>query len=301
MYLDLENVQYSASINNIRYTVSRNASSFIYNTKTDAEDASNWDSQNQSITVAKNSRKKALHISCESGIPQDDTILVYTVTALIQFKSGKTQTVTYQIYVMDDAEVVTSIQQALYTSLNNRWYAKYGEYIGRTRFYRSDLLALDGTVTFETTLTSIRSSNGSTILNYLPAIEGLNFSDCTSLTSTYTPSGGTAQNLFVFNHMPQLEALNVYNCSSLTEDIDLTMCDDLTEVDARGTSINVLIPTGSKITSYKLGTPTEISIVSPTVLQVSGVSVDDYTELDTLELVNIPGNKAFGMFYKIMS
>ena len=201
---------------------------------------------------------------------------------------------------MDDAEVVTSIQQALYTSLNNKWYAKYGEYIGRTRFYRSDLIALDGTITFETTLTNVRSSNGSTIFNYLPAIEGLNFSGCTSLISTYTPSGGTAQNLFVFNHMPQLEVLNVYNCSSLTEDIDLTMCDDLTEVDARGTSINVLIPTGSKITKYELGTPTSISLVNPTVLQPSGVKVSSYGNLDSLVIKNIPNAKSYSVFAKIM-
>jgi hypothetical protein len=93
---------------------------------------------------------------------------------------------------MDDAEVVTSIQSSLYNTLNNRWFAKYGEYVGRTRFYRSDLLTLDGTLVFESTLTSIRAANGKSLLEYLPAITELNFSGCSSLESTFTPVGGTA-------------------------------------------------------------------------------------------------------------
>jgi hypothetical protein len=46
MYLDLAHIQYSASINNIQYTISREGNSFTYNTLSDLEDASNWDPQN---------------------------------------------------------------------------------------------------------------------------------------------------------------------------------------------------------------------------------------------------------------
>lgn len=300
IYLNLAAASYNASINNIRYTISRDGSSFVYNTLTDSEDASNWDPQNQSITVAKNSRKKGLHISCEGGIPQDDTILVYTVSGLIQFKSGKTQTVTYQIFVMDDAEIVTSIQSSLFSALNNRWYAKYGDYVGRSRFYRSDLLTLDGALVFDSTLTSIRSANGKSLLEYLPAITELNFSGCSSLESTYTPSGGTAQNLFVFNNMPALTTLNITNCSSLTEDIDLSDCPEITTVTATGTSINVYLPQGTKIASYSLGSPTEVILNEPTVITTSNVTVSDHSHINSLELISIPNNKSFTMFGKIM-
>jgi hypothetical protein len=109
MYLDLAHVQFDSTINNIQYVVSRGTSSFAYNTMSDAEDASNWDPQNQYITVSKNTRKKGLHISCDSGTPQDDTIITYNVAATMQFKSGKTQTVNHVLLVMQDPEVVTDI------------------------------------------------------------------------------------------------------------------------------------------------------------------------------------------------
>jgi hypothetical protein len=83
-------------------------------------------------------------------------------------------------------------------------------------------------------------------------------------------------------------------------DIDLTDNEDIREVDASGTTVNVILPTSPKVTKFELGTPTEINIDSPTVLAVSGVKVDSTASLDSLEIKNIPNNKAFAMFYKIM-
>jgi len=45
-------------------------------------------------------------------------------------------------------------------------------------------------------------------------------------------------------------------CTGLTNDIDLTNCSEITQVDASGTTVNVLIPENSKIIKYELGTPT---------------------------------------------
>jgi hypothetical protein len=78
------------------------------------------------------------------------------------------------------------------------------------------------------------------------------------------------------------------------------MCTDIRQVDASGTTVNVILPQDPKVTKYELGTPTEIVIDSPTVLQPSGVTVDSTASLDSLEIKNIPNNKAFAMFYKIM-
>ena len=302
IYLDLANVQFDSTINNIQYVISRGTSSFAYNTMSDAEDTSNWDPQNQYITVSKNTKKKGLHITCDSGTPQDDTIITYNVAATMQFKSGKTQTVNHVLLVMQDPEVVTNLQDHLFYALKNRWYAKYGEDIGRNKFYRSDLFTLDGTLTFSTDITSVRSAVGThSLFEYLPAIEGLNFSGCSSLLSTYTPTGSsTPINMFVFDNMPALTTLNITNCSSLTEDIDLSDCPNITTVTATGTSINVYLPQGSGVTSYSLGTPTEIILDSPTAIAPTNVTVTSVTNLDSLELINIPNNKSFTMFGKIM-
>jgi hypothetical protein len=78
------------------------------------------------------------------------------------------------------------------------------------------------------------------------------------------------------------------------------MCPELLEVDASGTTINVNIPTGSKITKYELGLPTEVNIINPTVLQPSGVELDGYKDITSLDIRNIPNNKTYAMFGKIM-
>ena len=105
--------------------------------------------------------------------------------------------------------------------------------------------------------------------------------------------------MFVFTNMPNLTTLSINGCSSLTEDIDLTNNTEITSVDARGTTINVLIPEGSKITSYKLGTPTSVSIVNPTVLSSSNVSVTNSANITSIELTKTNGTGMFNMFGKI--
>jgi hypothetical protein len=90
-------------------------------------------------------------------------------------------------------------------------------------------------------------------------------------------------------------------CTGLTNDIDLTNCPEITQVDASGTTVNVLIPENSKITKYELGTPTRISIISPTQLNYINVNVDDSTNIDSLDIINATDNNSFKMFGKIMN
>jgi len=81
--------------------------------------------------------------------------------------------------------------------------------------------------------------------------------------------------------------LSVQGCTGLTQDIDLSLCPNIIEVDASGTNINVIIPENSGITKYELGTPTTISIVNPTDLTPGAILVDDSTLLNSVTLVNL--------------
>lgn len=101
--------------------------------------------------------------------------------------------------------------------------------------------------------------------------------------------------------MYDLTNLSMVGCTGLTNDIDLTNCSEITQVDASGTTVNVLIPENSKITKYELGTPTQISIISPTQLDYTNVKVDDSTNIDSLDIVNATGNNSFKMFGRIMN
>ena len=105
----------------------------------------------------------------------------------------------------------------------------------------------------------------------------------------------------IFDKMDKLRILNIQNCSSLTEDIDLTNCSDIREVDASGTTINVLIPSNSSITKYELGTPTSVTIISPTALTNAGVNVDDSTSITNIDIEYMASNTGFKTFAKIMN
>ena len=102
--------------------------------------------------------------------------------------------------------------------------------------------------------------------------------------------------------MLNLEKLSIQNCTGLTTDVDLTMCTLLTEVDATGTTVSVLIPNDSIITKYEVGTPTNISIIRPTALTATGVLIDSHQNITSLEIVKDDSQicNAYGTFGKIM-
>lgn len=297
LYLGLTDVQYTATVRNITYQISRGSSVFTYNTLTDVASSAEW--TDLQLEVDKASQKKGLRISCISGLPNDDTIYMYNVSAQIQFVSGKTITVPYLVSLMLDDTIVSVIQTSMYNSINDRWYAKYGERKTNS-FFRSDLINLDGSITFDSAIENVYTNNGTTLFNYLPEIQSLNFSGCSSLESTYTVPGETAQNLFVFDHMLNLASLNVSNCTSLTGNIDLSACTALTTVDASGTTVNVEIPTNSSITSLKLGYPSSVEVINPSTLDVANFEMGGRKNLTEVNIQNIPNAKTYTMFSKIM-
>jgi hypothetical protein len=100
--------------------------------------------------------------------------------------------------------------------------------------------------------------------------------------------------------MKALKVLSIQNCTGLTEDIDLTDCVDIEQVDASGTTINVSIPDGSKITKYELGAPTTVRIVNPTQLNYSAAKTDNPANISSMDIINIPNNKSFSTFAIMM-
>ena len=125
---------------------------------------------------------------------------------------------------------------------------------------------------------------------------------CTGLLSLRQDGNGNNVNQLNFSNMSSLQSLNIEGCTGLTEDIDLRDCPNLLTVKAGGTNINVSIPANSGITTYELGIPTEVSIVNPTALTASGISVDGYRNITDLEIIksNSQTCNAYSMFGKVM-
>lgn len=202
----------------------------------------------------------------------------------------------------DTVAIVQSTKTTVYNPINAAWTTQFGSGIGRNNIYKIDLMALTQPIDFSSQgadLLNLQTYNKSYLFKYLPNCRGIILDGCTALTSNTTIDEQSV-NQMDFSYMTNLRTLSIQNCTGLTADIDLTMCTNLEQVDASGTTINVFVPQNSKLTKYELGTPTQISIVNPTVLQTTGVNVDSNANISSLELVNIPGNKSFTMFYKIM-
>ena len=234
-------------------------------------------------------------------------MMSYKLTSKVTFISGKTITSSVSlILVTDKVAIVSNDASILYSVINAKYLAQYS--VDKSSFYRTDLMALTGTLNFTTdsswlTITSLKTQNSRSIFKYLTNITSIILDGCTQLTSTnsnITYEGDTTSQL-VFDQMLNLTSLSIQNCTALTQDIDLTLNTNLLTLDMSGTTINATLPTGTKLTTFEQGTPTTISLLSPTQLQPSGVKVDSVTNLDSLTISSIPNNKTFATFAKIMN
>ena len=303
---------YTATIRSVLYTVTASGGrTGTYSSTTgpswegssfNIDDRVNLQEQTSTLGIGNT---KCIRVNCPNGVPNNSNVYEYTVQAVVTFVSDKQMTVSGRFVVMNDTvAIVSRLQQFLYGAISDRWQVQYGETLTKASLYRADLLGLTGTLTFgpDNNFNNVVSNKGTdSLLDYLPAITGLVFDGNVNLTSTYNTIITNNGNQLIFDKTPNLEILSVQNCSSLTEDIDLTMCQNIQQVDASGTSINVFIPDGSSLTKYELGSPTEISIVNPTVLDPDNVDVGSYGNLTSLVLKNIPNNKTFKMFGKILT
>lgn len=299
-YVD-SNQDYTATVRSTTYTLERLSDGATATFTTGGSDMSLVNFTDNYISLSKSNTVDGIKITVDGFIPEDAKL--YKLTARTLFISGDTMTCSANIVVQNDTSaVVQSTKTTLYNPINTAWTAQFGSAIGKNSIYKVDLMALTQTIDFSsqgTDLLNFQTYNGSYLFKYLPNCQGLILDGCTTLTNTTTIDGQSV-NQFDFSNMPNLRVLSIQNCTGLTNDIDLTVCPEIREVDASGTSINVSIPENSKITKYELGTPTTISIVNPTTLQPAGVVVDSNVSMDSLEIVNIPNNKSFNMFYKIM-
>ena len=305
LFMSTNSISYTASVNSIVYTITNGEYTTTYSSTAGPTWSGDLYNVGDRLSIQENtqplgmSNTKCIKATAMS-VPYNDDIYEYTITAVIEFLSNKRMTATRKILVMNDSTaVVISTQKNLYAAFQNSWQSQFGEQLTRS-LYRTDLLSMTGTITFNTNVENIIAYSGPvSILKYLPNITGLIFDNNTNITNKFTTLQGQQIDQIIFDNNSNLQILSIQNCTGLTEDIDLTDCQNITQVDASGTTINVLVPEGAILTKYELGTPTSINLINPTVLQPSGVVVDNYANLNSLELVNIPNNKSFSMFDKI--
>ena len=191
--------------------------------------------------------------------------------------------------------------------LINKSYVEQKEENYEKSFYRSITELLTGTISVtgqyndNGTWTTVGSNtptliyNNNSILKYLPNITGINLDGSSQLVNTVND----VPNIDLSN-ITKLQTFSIQRCTGLTGNIDLSAQTDLREVDASGTTVNIILPQNPKVTKYEVGAPTNISLENPTVLTPAGVKVSSYEYLDSLIIKNIPNVKSYTMFAKIM-
>ncbi len=258
------NDTYTGEINRITYTFTRLADNHSVTYVDGGSDTSLTEFYDNYISLI-HGNPNGVRINADSAMPNDDSMKYYTLTADVLFKSGVTRSATANIIVSDDVSpIVMSSQSVMFNALNAAWTTQYGSAIGRNNFFKVDLVSMTGTIDFSSAganLTNLLTANGSFLFNYLVNLTGLNMDGCTAITNAYN---NITQ--IDFSKMTKLANLSIQNCTGLTGNIDLTMCPDIAQVDASGTTVNVLVPSAPVLTKYELGVPTEISLDSPTVL-----------------------------------
>lgn len=295
--------EYNAEVSRVTYTITRRSdnTSASY-TQGGSDTALQAFADDDNVIIAK-SNTEGIKISTKGQLPDED-IVIYDIEAQMRFISGRTFTVTSSVVVtQDNSAIVMSNQSYMYNAINAAWTTQYGAAIGRNSFYKVDLLSMTGTIDFSSAganLQSIVTANGSYLLKYLPNLTGLNFDGCTALTSTNNSITGVDKGQMKFDSMSSLQNLSIQNCTGLTGNIDLTMCQNIIQVYAKGTTVNVLIPENSIITNYEVGKPYSISIINPTVLNIDNIKVSGYDNLEILELKNIPNISTFKTFAKVL-
>ena len=286
------NQDYTGVIRQIQYTFTRlsDNATCSYTTGGSTEDLELF--VDPYLQLAKKNGQEKVKITMNAAMPS--TPQFYTLTANVTFTSGVQKTTSAILVVQEESIIVPSTSTLMYAAVDGAWATQFGSVSGKNNFYKIDLMALTGTIDFSSagsSLNNLTTYNGEYLLKYLPNVTGLIFDGCSSLPSTN----------FVFDDMPKLKKLYIQNCTTLDEDVDLTMCDDLEEVDASGTTINILIPEDSKITKYEVGSPSEISIIRPTQLTASGILVDSISNFDAIEIIksNSQTCNAFTIFNKV--
>lgn len=295
------NQQYSATIRNVTYTLTRwSDNEYVSYTAGGNDSALSYFVDNY-LTLSKSATKaNSIKIVMNTIMPEQPQF--YTLEARVTFASGYVQLVSSTIVVQND-EIIVQAGNLMFTALNNAWQVQFGETFNKNNFYKVDLFALTGTVDFSTLtdIATLVTYNNSFLFNYLINVTGVVLDGCSSIASTSDSIIGSNKNQMLFNNMTKLKTLSIQNCTGLTEDIDLSMCQDIEQVDGSGTTVNVILPSMPKITKYELGAPTSISIVNPTQITTARIVVDSSNNIDSLELVNIPDNKSFTAFAKIMN
>lgn len=281
---------------------------FIQNENTYQENIDSYLSYTKGYKIKDDTYKYFIPLYVQGTIGLEP--IKYTIECKIKV-GGIIYNLSQDIILIQDYSVAPN-GNPIWGLINNSYYQQYKTNYPDIPFYRSITNYITGDISVEGeynnngTIVKVKDNisvlqtliyNNKSILESLPNITGINLNN-SSISSEQQEI--QKKNINLTNNT-KLTKFYIQNCINLTEDIDLSNNPNIAEIDASGTKkINIIIPdTPTKLTKYKLGKPSKISIKNPTILQYNNISVDSGENLEEIELINIPGNKGYTVFNNI--
>ena len=211
------NQDYTATIRNITYTLTRQSDGVSVSYITGQDGANLSEFIDQYIVIQKSTSTSGLKITTDSIVPDDPQY--YTITAESTFISGKVIEIQISLIVQDDQEaIVTSFQPNLFTPINNAWIEQFGTEIGRSSIYKLDLASIES-ISFNSVSNSIQNlvtQNGNCLFKYLINCKSVDMTGCYHIQNTEQSIIGDDKNQLDFSNMTKLEKLKMTSCSSIT-------------------------------------------------------------------------------------
>lgn len=231
-----------------------------------------------------------------SNVP--DSRKVYILQIRVKFDSIKPyESLSLYIVAMNDNTPLFSIntENQLYLALRDKYINTYNLESGYNfAIFKSHLLGVEGPLDLSqySGISSLQTDIGDTVFNYLPYITSVDMTDCTSVTHNASTSG-----MFNFVGMPRLTTLILNGCRGMNaymldntlvnSNIDLSTALQLTTLDLRNTTIGVDVSANSNITTLQLGSPFYVHIVRPKLLAQSGVTIQNTSNIDDVNLTDV--------------
>ena len=258
-------------------------------------------------TKNANALRNGIVLTCT--VPTGQEYYEYMLQVQIIYKSNAIVNLETKLIVINDpSQIVTTAAGSLYSALSDHYEICNGEGINNKPFYRTDLLSLNGTISFAryTDITDILivPDNASipivSIFRYMPNIEGINLSGCTNINTVKLINNNYVTELDT-SACPNLKILNMQGCTNFGynlestnvkhKQVDLSRNFNIESVDLRGTYVDVVLPNivnsnDAKLTSLKLGTPNTVTLNKQDALYSNNVSVENPNELTSISLTS---------------
>lgn len=292
----IKNVQF---VVNRQYTVSREDVSGQQDTILNRV-VVDRDDNNSYMYYTKSATHGGIILGIET-IPDEMRVVDLQVDVII---GEKRYSKTLNIIAYDDALVLHKLATSIgvQNTLVDAFNVQYGNNTAPSEFYKSDLFSISGTLDFSAhsnAVGTVLATNGNPLLQYLPNITGLNFTNCTSVKPTSASFGSynssTRTTTFIANQ--NIVSVSFSGCDpSDTAAIDFSQCPNLESVNMYGTKVGVVLGSQNKVNNLILGTPYTVSITNPTVLgdDNATTSIQGSENLQSIRLINVNTSSVHG-------